>query len=220
MFAAIPLGLKIATPLVFLALISGLVYSCEQNLINRGEAKEQLAQEVRAREHAEKEAKRLKEKEQARLDFVEKAARETEEANSRFLKTKQRASQLERKIKDLESRDPEVRYETVQVEVEKVVERIVGKELPCLVADHQRERLNDDVRVFNDLVASYRDEGAGEAATEPTLHTPSTITCDQIPDLASELIGRLTNTSIKYRTLSDYVVDGYDKDLAAKEQDE
>lgn len=216
MIPALPLAIKIGGPILGIGAIIGLIYLYNENLRKDGEARLAIEHLQQSEEQRIKEAARADEKEQSRLEYVEKAAKELEEANTRFLKTKQRTRQLEGKVKLLESRGPEVQYETVQVEIEKVVEKVV----PCLVDDHQLERLNHDIRVFNDLVADYRDEGTGEASGELTLHAPDTLTCDQIPDLTSEVVGRLTNVSIKHRTLSDYVVDLYEKDLAAKQEDE
>ncbi len=217
MFAAIPLALKIGGPLVILGLLSGLVYSCKESLRNEGEARLAIEHLQQSEEQRKKESDRYREKEQSRLEIVEKTAEERNAANALLLQAKRRSEQLQQKVRTLETKEPEVRYETAYVEVEKVVEKPVPV---CMYDPRQLERLSDSIGVFNHTIASYRDEGASGAAEEPALQAPPTITCADIPDLTNEVIARLINTSIDHRGLSKYVADQYNKDRAAKEEDQ
>ena len=210
------LGGKIGAGLLAVGLIIGAIYAYNESLRTQGEDRLRVANLIEAKEQAEKEAVRLREKEKSRLEIVEQTAAERNTANAQFLKAKQRADQLQQQVRVLETKEPEVRYETAYVEVEKVVE----VETPCLVDPRSIEHLNDAIGVFNSAVAHYRVEGAGGTAEESPLPDPSPIACDQIPDLTRGLIAQLTNTSISHRGLSAYVVDQYRKDLAAKEEDQ
>jgi glutamine synthetase type III len=210
------LGGKIGAGVLTMLLAVGAVWAYNERLISKGVQQEKEESLIRALEQERKETVRLREKEKSRLEIVEQTAAERNAANAQFLQAKQRADQLQRKVRVLETKEPEVRYETAYVEVEKVVEI----EKPCLVDARSIEHLNDAIGVFNGAVAHYRVEGAGGASEESPVPDPAPIACDQIPDLTRELIAQLTNTSISHRGLSAYVVDQYQKDLAAKEEDQ
>lgn len=216
MFPAIPIALKIGGPLVLAGLALGWWHFYKESLRMEGENRHLQESLVQAQEQAQKENDRLREKEQRRLEIVEQTAAERNAANAQFLKAKQRADQLQQKVRVLETKEPEVRYETAYIEFEKVVEI----ERPCLVDPRSIEYLNDAISVYNSAVARYRVEGADGASEESPVPDPAPITCDQIPDLTRDLIAQLTNTSISHRGLSTYVVDQYRKDLAAKEEDQ
>lgn len=210
------LGGKIGAGLLAVGLILGAIYAYNESLRTQGEDRLRVANLIEAKEQAEKEADRLREKEKSRLEIVEQTAAERNAANAQFLKAKQRADQLQQQVRVLETKEPEVRYETAYVEVEKVVE----VEKPCLVDPRSIEHLNDAIGVFNSAVAHYRVAGAGGASEESPVPDPAPIACDQIPDLTRDLIAQLTNVNISHRGLSAYVVDQYQRDLAAKEEDQ
>lgn len=217
MFSAIPLAFKIGGPLVILAALGGWWYWHEESLRNEGAALEREAALIRAKEQAEKELDRYREKEQSRLEIVERTAMERNEANAQFVKARKRATLLEQQVKALQSQPAEVRYETEYVEVEKVVEKIVEK--PCVLDARLLYRFDDYIRVFNSTVAYYRLEGADRATEESSLQAASTVACTEAISIAEEAVARLTNVSIDYRGLSELIVDHHEKDEAAKEED-